>query len=164
MLILRKAVRVLGVDCGLAIVGWEVLERSGNNYKHIDGGVIETPKGLDTYLRLKLIYENLCEVIQKYRPESMAVEELFFFKNHKTIITVGEARGVILLAGSINNIKVFGYTPLEVKIAVTGYGRADKKQIQFMVKKLLNLKEQPKQDDWADAIAVAICHVNTNLQ
>ena len=153
--------KVIGIDCGLAIIGWEVLEVESNNFVHIDGGVIETPKTSDTQMRLKTIYDELNLIINKFKPTEMAVEELFYFKNNKTVIGVSQARGVILLTGAINNLKVYGYTPLEVKMAVTGYGRSEKKQIQFMVTKLLRFKEEPKSDDWADAIAIAICHVNT---
>jgi crossover junction endodeoxyribonuclease RuvC len=153
--------RVLGIDCGTAIVGWEILEASGNKFVHIDGGVIRTPKEIDMSLRLKQIYQDLMEIIIKYSPTEMAIEEIFYFKNNTTIISVSEARGVITLAGVMNNIPVCGYTPLEVKMAVTGYGRADKKQVQFMVKKLLHFKDDPQPDDWADAIAISICHLNS---
>jgi crossover junction endodeoxyribonuclease RuvC len=153
--------RVLGIDCGTAIVGWEVLEMTNNRFVHIDGGVIVTPKEDVMSLRLKNIYLELIVIIQKFKPTDMAVEEIYYFKNNKTIISVSEARGVILLAGEVNNLIIAGYTPLQVKMAVTGYGKADKKQVQFMTKRLLNLKKDPEPDDWADAIAIAICHFNT---
>lgn len=157
----RATRRVIGIDCGVALVGWEVLEVLGNKYIHIAGGVIETTKNSDMQLRLKKIYEDLVEIIKKYQPQEMAIEEIFYFKNNKTVIAVSQARGVIMLTGILNKIPVYGYTPLEVKVAVTGYGRAEKKQVQSMVQRLLNLKEKPKQDDWADAIAISICHVNS---
>jgi len=161
----KKNRRVLGVDCGLASVGWEILEFAGNRYVHIAGGVVETDKNRVTQMRLREIYETLDKIIKEFKPEDIAIEEIFFFKNNKTVIGVSEARGVIMLAGSMNNLNVFGYTPLEVKIAVTGYGRSEKKQVQYMVQRLVNLKELPKSDDWADAIAIAICHLNsTNYQ
>jgi len=153
--------RVLGVDCGLASVGWEVLEGENNRFVHIAGGVIITFKNRDTQMRLKQIFNELGVIIKQYKPSEMAVEELFYFRNNTTIIGVGQARGVILLAGALAGLEIFGYTPLEVKVAVTGYGRSDKKQIQFMVKKLLHFTEEPKPDDWADAIAISICHLNT---
>ncbi len=112
-------------------------------------------------LRLKMIHDQLSEVIDTYKPAEMAVEELFFFRNHTTIIPVAQARGVILYTGAAKGVHVFGYTPLQVKAAVTGYGRAEKKQVQFMVTKILKLKQTPKPDDVADAIAIAICHLNT---
>ena len=157
----KKSLRILGVDCGLASIGWEVLEGEGNKFVHIDGGVIHTPKTDDTQKRLKIIFDELSNIISVYKPAHMAVEELFYFRNNTTIIGVGQARGVILLAASIADLKVYGYTPLEVKVAVTGYGRAEKKQIQLMVGKILHFKEVPKSDDWADAIAISICHLNS---
>lgn len=153
--------KVLGIDAGLASVGWEVLGVVGNKFEHIAGGVVSTPKENDTQMRLKQIYQELNEIIKKYEPTEMAVEELFYFRNNTTVITVGQARGVILLCGAMNNIPVYGYTPLEVKMAVTGYGRSEKKQVQFMVGKLLHFAKVPKPDDWADAIAISICHLNT---
>ena len=157
----QKNRRVIGIDCGVAIVGWEVLEVAGNKYIHIAGGVVETPKVDDMQLRLKKIYRDLAEILERYKPQEMAIEEIFYFKNNKTIISVSQARGVIMLTGILFNIPVYGYTPLEVKVAVTGYGRAEKKQVQSMVQRLLNFKEIPKSDDWADAIAISICHVNS---
>ena len=116
--------------------------------------------------RLLIIFNELEKIINKYSPDHMAIEELFYFKNNKTVISVGEARGVILLAGIKNNLSIYEYTPLQVKIGITGYGKADKKQVQLMVKTILKLKEIPKPDDAADAIAIAITHINSlkNLQ
>ncbi|MBD3280893.1 crossover junction endodeoxyribonuclease RuvC [Candidatus Dojkabacteria bacterium] len=156
--------RVLGIDPGTAITGWAVVE-NGRNVKNsvtcVDYGVIRTPAGLDMPLRLKDLYEDLVGLIEKYRPTHAAIEELYFFKNQKTVIKVGQARGVVIIAAANSGLKVFDYTPLQVKQAVTGYGRAEKKQIQEMVKLIANLKEIPKPDDAADAIAVGICHLNS---
>jgi crossover junction endodeoxyribonuclease RuvC len=156
----QKTVRVLGIDCGTAIVGWSIIEGFGANLKVIDYGDIRTKAGLEIGNRLAQIYEALIVLIEKYKPSHMAVEELFFFKNNKTVISVSEARGVILLAGQNKGLTLFGYTPLQVKMAVTGYGRADKKQVQIMVTKILKLKEVPKLDDTADALAICVCHFN----
>lgn len=157
--------RVLGIDVGYAITGWSIVDRNpslANNFSLKGYGAVTTePKQADE-TRLKLLYDGLVEVIEEYKPEVMAVESLFYFKNKKTVIKVGQARGVILLAGANFGLPVFDYTPLEVKTAVTGYGRADKTQIQRMVKLLYKLKEVPKPDDVADAIAVATCHLQTN--
>ncbi|MBN1331597.1 crossover junction endodeoxyribonuclease RuvC [Candidatus Dojkabacteria bacterium] len=156
--------RVLGIDPGTAITGWAILENDlgmKNNIKCIDYGVITTPAGLEMPLRLKDLYHELIEIIDKYKPESAAIEELFFFKNQKTVIKVGQARGVVIVALANAGLQIFDYTPLQVKQAVTGYGRAEKKQIQEMVRLITNLKEIPKPDDAADAIAVGICHLNS---
>lgn len=159
---IRSKRRILGIDCGTAIVGWAILEVSNDLTRTIDYGDIRTKSQQNLAVRLQQIYEAITSLIIKYSPLEMAVEELFYFKNNKTVISVSEARGVILLAGQINGLKVFGYTPLEVKMAVTGYGRAEKKQVQLMVTKILKLKEVPKVDDTADALAIAICHVNSS--
>lgn len=158
--------KILGIDPGTAIVGYSILEYQDKKIKLIDYGCIYTEKTLPMGDRLLQIYEELEYLIKKHKPEHIAVEELFYFKNNKTVISVGEARGVILLAGKKNNLKLGEYTPLQVKIGITGYGKAEKKQVQLMVKKILNLKEIPKPDDAADAIAIAITHINslTNIQ
>lgn len=153
--------RVLGIDPGTAIVGFSVLDFERNKVKVIDYGCIFTDKDMQMEDRLCKIYTELTEIIKKYEPTDMAVEELFYFKNNKTVISVGQARGVIVLCGRINNLNVHNYTPLQVKIGITGYGRAEKKQIQLMVTRILNLEEIPKPDDAADALAVAITHINT---
>ncbi|MCF8008270.1 MAG: crossover junction endodeoxyribonuclease RuvC [Halanaerobiales bacterium] len=149
---------ILGIDPGLAIIGYGVLEKKGNSFKLIDYNTIETSSKLDDVTRLSKLYDQLIELIKKYDPDQIAVEELFFNKNVKTAIRVGQARGVILLAGSKQGIQVAEYTPLQVKQAVVGYGRASKRQVQQMVKALLNLDEIPKPDDAADALAISICH------
>lgn len=152
---------VLGIDCGTAIVGWSVIGVKGNKFEHKGHGAITTEKGNDMSLRLKKIYEELLIIIEKYKPTEMAIEELFFFKNKTTVITVSQGRGVTVLAGAMKGLPVFGYTPLQVKQAVTGYGRAEKDQVKFMVSKILGLKDPPKLDDINDALAVSICHINS---
>lgn len=155
--------KVLGLDVGYAIAGWSILEvKNKNSFSLIDYGAILTDKDMDKGDRLKFVYSQLSYIIQQYKPDEASVESLFFFKNQKTVIPVGEVRGVILLALAMNNVKVFNYTPLQIKMAVSSYGRADKKQVQSMVKILCNLDHIPKPDDAADAIAAAICHVNMN--
>jgi crossover junction endodeoxyribonuclease RuvC len=154
--------RVISIDCGTAITGWAIIDKKGNNLTHIASGAIQTSKNTDMSLRLKHIFEELNKLIQEFSPVTMAIEDLFFFKNQKTIVTVSQARGVIILAGVINNLGVFNYTPLQVKSAVTGFGRAEKDQVAFMVGRILKLKDIPKLDDVTDAIAVGICHLNTN--
>lgn len=149
---------ILGIDPGLAIVGYGLIEVLGNRHSVLDYGVITTDK--DTYFpdRIKIIYDELGFIIDKYKPEDVAMEELFFNKNAKTAIKIGQARGAIILAAKNKGLNIFEYTPLQIKQAVVGYGRAEKRQVQEMVKILLNLKEIPKPDDAADALAVAICH------
>lgn len=155
--------RIIGLDVGYAIAGWSIIETDNpNNFKLIDYGAIITDKDTDKGERLKLVYNQLSYIIQQFKPNEASVESLFFFKNQKTVIPVGEIRGVILLALAMNDVKVFSYTPLQIKMAVTSYGRADKKQVQNMVKLLCKMDHIPKPDDAADAIAAAICHVNMN--
>lgn len=153
---------IMGIDPGIAILGYGLVRYMGNKFEVIDYGAITTPSNLSMPKRLTCLYENLMKLIEAYRPDSYAIEELFFNKNIKTALTIGHARGVAVLAASNSNIPVYEYTPLQVKQAVVGYGRAEKKQIQQMVKILLNLKEIPKPDDVADALAVAICHANSS--
>lgn len=152
---------ILGIDPGLAIVGYSLVEKKGNRFSVCDYGVIRTPAEATNYQRLMTIFEELSNLIAIYQPDEMAVEELFFNKNVKTAIEVGQARGVILLTGAQAGLRVAEYTPLQVKQAVVGYGRASKEQVQQMVKALLNLSSLPKPDDAADALAVAICHGNS---
>ncbi|HSH36429.1 crossover junction endodeoxyribonuclease RuvC [Schnuerera sp.] len=149
---------ILGIDPGLAIVGYGVVEYIGNRYGVLDYGVIRTDSKTSFPERLKIIYDELSILIEKYNPDDFAIEELFFNKNVKTAIQVGQARGVEILSAINKGLEVYEYTPLQIKQAVAGYGRADKKQVQEMVKLLLNLKKIPKPDDAADALAVAICH------
>ncbi len=152
---------ILGIDPGLAIVGWGVVEYRNTRFRTLAYGSVQTPAGMRTEERLKLIFEGVRELIEKYHPEAMAVEELFFNTNITTGIRVAEARGVILLAAESAGVKIFEYTPLQVKQAVVGYGRADKKQVITMVTMLLGLPKPPKPDDTADALAIAICHAHS---
>lgn len=149
---------ILGIDPGLALIGYGVIEYKGNKYKAIDYGCVTTSSDATVPERLKIIYQELSNLIDKYNPDDIAMEELFFNKNVKTAIKVGQARGVEILAAINKGKDVYEYTPLQIKQSVAGYGRAEKRQVQEMVKLLLNLKEIPKPDDAADALAVAICH------
>ncbi|NBI06944.1 crossover junction endodeoxyribonuclease RuvC [Senegalia massiliensis] len=153
--------RIFGIDPGIAIVGYGVIDYKGNNFKVVDYGVITTPASMSPQQRLKKVYDELTNILIEYKPDAVAIEELFFNKNVKTAIQVGQARGVEILAVMNQNIDLFEYTPLQVKQGVVGYGRAKKKQVQEMVKLLLNLKEIPKPDDAADALAVAISHAHS---
>lgn len=153
--------RIIGIDPGTGILGFGVIEVIKGKAKLIDGGVIKTPVKEDDAIRLHTIYDELSEIIKDTKPDEMAVEKLFFAQNVTTAMTVAQARGVVLLTGIQANLKIAEYTPLQIKQALTGYGRAEKKQIQEMVKVLLNLKEIPKPDDCADALACAITHSMT---
>ena len=157
----RIGVIILGIDPGLAIVGWGIVEYKSTRFRTIAYGSVQTPAGMKTEERLKLIYEGICELIQKYSPDAMAIEELFFNTNVTTGIRVAEARGVILLAAKQAGLEIQEYTPLQVKQAVVGYGRAEKKQVITMVTMLLGLSKPPKPDDTADALAIAICHAHS---
>lgn len=154
---------ILGIDPGLAIVGFGVIEKGKFKTNVIDYGVINTPKEDTLPIRLKKIYDGMCQLIDTYKPEHVALEELFFNTNSTTAIAVAEARGVILLACIHKGLKLFEYTPLQIKQALTSNGRADKQQVQYMVKAILNLKSIPRPDDAADGLAVALCHSQTNL-
>ena len=149
---------ILGIDPGIAIVGWGVINCVGNTFKPIAYGSIVTDSKELFPDRIKLIYDELSLIIDKYKPTELAIEELFFNKNAKTVIKVGQARGVQILVAKNMGLELYEYTPLQIKQAVVGYGRAEKHQVQEMVKLLLNLKEAPKPDDTADALAVALCH------
>ncbi len=156
--------KVMGIDVGTAIVGWSVVQyspKSPNRMLVVEYGVITTSSKALMPSRLEQIWEQLTELIDAYRPEHIAIESLFYFKNQTTVMSVSQARGVILLAAEQKKLQIFEYTPLQVKTGVTGYGRADKKQVQKMVKMILNLKEIPKPDDAADALAIAINHINS---
>ena len=153
---------ILGVDPGIAILGYGLVKYEANRFTVIDYGAITTDSGINMSARLTIIYDRLVDIIERHNPDAFAVEELFFNKNIKTALTVGHARGVAVLAGSKSGVQVYEYTPLQVKQAVVGYGRADKNQMQQMVKVILNLGEIPKPDDVADALAVAICHGNSS--
>lgn len=154
---------ILGIDPGIAIVGYGVIEKTNRETKIIDYGVITTNKDQTLPQRLELVYNGILSLINKFKPDCVAIEELFFQNNQKTAIIVAEARGVILLACKQNIKNLYEYTPLQIKQALTGNGRAEKQQVQYMVKAILNLKNIPKPDDAADAIAVALCHSETNV-
>ncbi len=149
---------ILGIDPGLAIVGWGVIESTRGSIRPIAYGAITTPAHTDIEKRLLMIKNDLETIIEKYKPDEMAAEELFFTNNITTGIAVAEARGVILCTAHALGVKIFEYTPLQVKQAVVGYGRAEKSQVIAMVTSLLRLPSPPKPDDTADAIAIAICH------
>lgn len=153
---------ILGIDPGFAIVGYGVIEYSGNKFKVLEYGAITTPAKTDIFERFKTIYDELCEIIERVKPDVMAIEELFFNSNQKTAINVAQARGIIVLGAMNSNVEIYEYTPLQVKQAVVGYGRADKAQVQQMVKMLLGLEKVPKPDDTADALAIAICHAHSS--
>ena len=152
---------ILGIDPGLAIVGWGVIEYSGSKFTTLGYGAIETPAHTPTEDRLLLIHDALRELIERYKPDQMAVEELFFNTNITTGIRVAEARGVILMCARRMGVKIFEYTPLQVKQSVVGYGRAEKRQVISMVTMLLGLPKPPRPDDTADALAIAVCHAHS---
>ena len=152
--------RILGIDPGLATIGWGVIDTNGYKHKPVTYGHIQTPTKIPVEKRLAMIYDELDDIIKKSSPEAIAIEELFFNTNITTGIRVAEARGVILLCAEHNRIPVSEYTPLQVKQSVVGYGRADKKQVITMVSLLLSLQHPPKPDDTADALAIAICHAH----
>ena len=149
---------IFGIDPGYAIVGWGAIGFKSNTYKALGFGAVETQAGMDFNYRLEYIYDEIFNVLNRCRPDALATENLYFQNNQKTAIMVAEARGVILLAAQKLKIPIYEYTPLQVKTAVTGYGKAKKPQVMEMTRKLLNLSEVPKPDDTADALAIAICH------
>lgn len=153
---------ILGIDPGIAIVGWGVVDFTNGKFRTLGYGSITTTPEYSVEERLETVYEELESIIHKYKPEAMSVEELFWNTNQKTGIIVAEARGVILLCAKMNNVPLFEYTPLQVKQAVTGYGRAEKKQIITLVTMLLGLDAPPKPDDTADALALAMCHAHSS--
>ncbi|MBQ7500892.1 MAG: crossover junction endodeoxyribonuclease RuvC [Clostridia bacterium] len=153
--------KILGIDPGYAIIGYGVVDYAASSFRTLDYGAITTPAKIPVEDRLEMIYGSMCELIDKYKPDDMAVEQLFFNTNQTTAIKVAEARGVILLAARQKGVHIFEYTPLQVKQAVVGYGKADKKQVQIMVTTLLQLKQIPKPDDTADALAIAVCHAHS---
>jgi crossover junction endodeoxyribonuclease RuvC len=154
-------VRIIGIDPGTGILGFGVIELIKGKPQLVDGGVIRTPVKEDDAVRLLTIFDELTDIIADTKPDEMAVEKLFFATNVTTAMTVAQARGVVLLTAMQAKLKIAEYTPLQIKQTLTGYGRADKKQIQEMVKILLNLQEVPKPDDCADALACAITHSMT---
>jgi crossover junction endodeoxyribonuclease RuvC len=152
--------RILGIDPGYATVGYGVVDYVKAKFTVVNYGAIITSADTPFEQRLSEVHTDLCEIIEAYRPEFMAVERLFFTTNQKTAIDVSQARGVILLAGVTNGVEIAEYTPLQVKQSVTGYGKAVKSQVQEMTKRILNLSAIPKPDDTADALAIAICHAH----
>jgi len=157
---------ILGIDPGTATTGYGLIEVENDSLTVINYGTIRTSPKDSIPIRLKDIFNDINELIEKFSPDVMSIEELFFFKNAKTVITVSEARGVILLSAIQNDLEIFEYTPLEIKLSLTGYGRAEKHEIQSSVKDFLSLEEIPKPDDAADALAVALCHhqhINSNM-
>lgn len=153
--------KIIGIDPGTGILGFGIIESTKGKSKLVDAGVIRTPVKEDDAVRLQTIYDELSDIIAETRPTEMAVEKLFFAQNVTTAMTVAQARGVVLLAGMQAGLKISEYTPLQIKQALTGYGRADKKQMQEMVRVILGLKSVPQPDDCADALAAAICHAQS---
>lgn len=152
--------RVLGIDPGTATVGWAVVENIRGTTVAIAYGHISTSKELALETRLQEIRDDVTAIVKEYEPDAAALEELFFFNNQKTAISVAQSRGALLLTLADFGLSIAGYTPLEVKQALTGYGKADKQQVQRMAKEILHLKEIPKPDDVADALAIALCHLH----
>ncbi len=153
---------ILGIDPGYAIVGYGVIDYRNNHFSVIDYGAILTDAKTPFNERLERIYDELCGIIERHNPEAMSVEKLFYNSNAKTVIDVSQARGVIMLAAQKNRLPAYEYTPLQVKQSVVGYGRAEKKQVQEMTRRILNLEKVPKPDDTADALAMAICHAHAS--
>lgn len=153
--------RIIGIDPGYAIVGVGVVEYKNSRFTTLDYGAITTKANTDFAFRLKVIYDDFNQIVNQYKPDAIAIERLFFTTNQKTAIDVAQARGIILLVSAQNNIPCYEYTPLQVKQSVVGYGKAIKSQVIEMTTKLLNLKQRPKPDDVADALAIAICHAHT---
>ena len=154
--------RILGIDPGYAIVGYGVIDYSGNKSKPVAFSAVFTEADTDFAERLRIIYDEIDLVIKKYKPEAISIEKLYFQNNATTAIKVAEARGVILLAAQMNGVPIFEYTPLQVKSAVVGYGKAEKKQVMEMTRLLLSLQKVPQPDDTADALAIAICHAHSS--
>ena len=154
--------RILGIDPGSAIVGYGIVDTNGYKFGVVGYGAITTPAKTPFPKRLKAIYDDMITIIEKYKPDELAIERLYFNTNTTTAIDVAQARGVIILAAERCGVKINEYTPLQVKQAVTGYGRAEKRQVMEMVKSLLSLKAVPKPDDTADAVAIALCHAQSS--
>ena len=150
--------RILGIDPGVATIGFGLVEAERANVRLLRYGVITTPAGLRLSARLHQISQDMCELLAQFKPDEMAVEELFFSKNITTGIAVAHGRGVLLLEAERAGVPAYEYTPMQVKQAVAGYGGADKRQVMLMTQRLLKMKEVPRPDDAADALAIAICH------
>lgn len=159
----RRGLRVLGIDPGIAIVGFGFIDKIGSKLVPVQYGCIQTEAHTPQEERLKQVYESTCALMDRYKPDTVAVEKLFFNKNVTTAFSVGQARGVMILAAAQRGLPVTEYTPLQVKQAVVGYGKAEKRQVQEMVRMLLKLSAIPKPDDVADALAVAICHAHSSV-
>lgn len=153
--------RVIGIDPGTGILGFGVIDCQKGKNILVDAGVIRTPVKEDDAVRLQTIYEELCDIIAENKPVHMAIEKLYFAQNVTTAMSVAQARGVAILAGKLAGLEIAEYTPLQIKQSLTGYGRANKKQMQEMVRVQLGLKQAPQPDDCADALAAAICHSAT---
>ena len=153
--------RILGIDPGIAIAGFGFIDKIGNKLVPVQYGCITTEAGTPQETRLMQVYDSAAALIDKYKPDAMAVEQLFFNRNVTTAFTVGQARGVIILAAAQRGIPVTEYTPMQVKQAIVGYGKAEKRQVQEMVKMFLKLSAIPKPDDVADALAIAVCHAHS---
>lgn len=153
--------KILGIDPGTATTGWAIIEIRGDKLLPLAYGHISTSKNDSDDERILEVSDDLAGIIREHQPTEAAIETLFFFKNQKTVIQVAQSRGAILLTLRQNSVRVFGYTPLQVKQALTGYGRAEKKQMQQMIKSVLHLNAIPKPDDVADALAIAVCHANS---
>ena len=153
--------RILGIDPGFAITGYSIIDYVGNKFKLITSGAVTTQAGVSFPLRLTKIYDDLTMIVNEYKPDAISVEELFFNNNAKTAINVAQARGAVILVGCKNNVPTYEYTPLQVKQAVTGYGRADKIQVHRMLKAVLKVDTLPKLDDITDSMAIAICHAHS---
>ncbi len=152
---------VLGIDPGIATTGYGLVEYSKGRERLVDYGVISTPSSREMSLRLVKINNDLTTIINEYNPEMAAIEQIFYNKNSKTVITVAQGRGVAMMTAANAGLPVSEYTPLQVKQAVVGYGNAEKKQVQLMIQKILSIPKMPKPDDAADALAVAICHIHS---
>ncbi|NMP36769.1 MAG: crossover junction endodeoxyribonuclease RuvC [Clostridiales bacterium] len=153
---------ILGIDPGYAIVGYGVVEYVSNHFRVLDYGAVTTQAGEPFNERLETIYDGVSLLIERFKPDAVSMEKLFFNNNAKTAIDVSQARGVLVLAAQKSKTELFEYTPLQVKQSVVGYGRAEKKQVQEMTRLLLNLEAIPKPDDAADALAMAICHAHAS--
>ena len=151
---------ILGIDPGYATVGYGIIETDGMRFRTVDYGAVTTPANTSFDIRLEMIYDGICELCGRYKPDAASVEELFFNTNITTGIAVGHSRGVILLALRKSGVDFYEYTPLQVKQSVVGHGRAEKKQVMIMTKTLLGLERMPRPDDAADALALAVCHAH----
>lgn len=154
----ERVVRILGIDPGYAIIGWGVVEYVRGRFTPVAYGAITTPAGMEFTRRLHIIHEDMEQIMERYTPDVLSVEKLYFTNNKTTGIEVAEARGVVLLSAGMRNIPVYEYTPMQVKSAVAGYGKAVKQQVMEMTRRRLGLSEVPKPDDTADALALALCH------